>query len=140
MLPPGQNLDTDHDKTFVIGAGNYEPFGEMLVVNGNPEGPVLPLKAKTKYRFRLINITPDSTGMQIKLLRGGTPVEWRAIAKDGADLPASLAKMQKAGLITTVGETYDFEYEASQPEELTLEVYSPDPKMRTSQILVFNAD
>jgi len=73
VLPAGQKYDPTYDKLFVIGVGDYQPLGEMLVINGNPQPPVLPLQVGAKYRFRLINITPDSTGMQIKLLRAGVP-------------------------------------------------------------------
>ena len=45
--------------------------------------------------------------------------------------------MQTAELGITVGETYDFEYEASTPQELTREVYLPGPKLRVTQGLVF---
>jgi FtsP/CotA-like multicopper oxidase with cupredoxin domain len=139
VLPPGKRFETAVDKIFVIGVGNYEPFGEALVVNGYPQPPVMPLQVGTKYRLRLINITPDSTGMQIRLMRAGVPVEWRSVAKDGAELPPAQAVVQKADFLTTVGETFDFEYAAAKAEELTLEIYSPDPKLRTTQTLIFGA-
>ncbi len=40
-------------------------------------------------------------------------------------------------MLTTVGETYDFEYQASKPEDLTLEIFSPEPRGRTMQTLAF---
>jgi hypothetical protein len=75
--------------------------------------------------------------MRASLRKAGTPVQWRIIAKDGADLPPATATMQTAEFGITVGETYDFEYEASTPQELALEVYLPGPKLRATQGLVF---
>jgi hypothetical protein len=47
--------------------------------------------------------------------------------------------MQKADQLITVGETYDFEYEAGAPEELAIEAYLPGPKVRVTQGLLFTA-
>nr|MBA3580148.1 hypothetical protein [Gemmatimonadaceae bacterium] len=40
----------------------------------------------TTYRFRLINIRTDYL-LAIGLFDGDTPVDWRVVARDGADLP-----------------------------------------------------
>jgi hypothetical protein len=49
-------------------------------------------------------------------------VPWRAIAKDGADLPPSQATKRPAQQVIAVGETYDFEFEAPGPGEYRLDV------------------
>jgi hypothetical protein len=51
-------------------------------------------------------------------------VTWRAVAKDGADLPPSQA-VAAGRLLTGPGETADFEVRVEQPGELRLEVDSP---------------
>ena len=140
VLPSGQEFDRTSDKIFLFSLGVFEPLGSMLLINGRPQPLPLQLAVGTKYRFRLINITPDNARMRASLRRAGTPVQWRIIAKDGADLPSSAATMQTAELGITVGETYDFEYEASTPQELTLEVYLPGPKLRATQGLVLAAN
>lgn len=140
VLPPGQKLDPNYDRTFVFSVGEFEPFGSMLLVNGNPQPSPLRLKTGTRYRFRLINITPDNPGMRVSLRKSGVPVQWRIIAKDGADLPPAAAPVTTAEMGITVGETYDAEYQASAPEELALEVYLPFPKVRTTQALVFTSE
>ncbi len=139
VLPPGQKFDSANDKTFVFSMGKFEPFGTMLLINGNPQPLPLRLNAGTRYRFRLINIAPDNVAMRASLRQPGKPVQWRILAKDGADLPNSAAIMQTAELAITVGETYDFEYEATTSQELSLEVYLPGPKLRSTQGLIFTA-
>ena len=42
----------------------------------------------TTYRFRLINLA-DGGPVFVSLAAGKQPVTWRAVAKDGAALPAS---------------------------------------------------
>jgi FtsP/CotA-like multicopper oxidase with cupredoxin domain len=139
VLPTDQKVDPGSDKTFLFSLGVFEPFGHVLLINGHPQPAPLSLVTGTKYRFRLINISPNNSRMRASLRKAGTPVQWRIIAKDGADLPPSAATIQTAELGITVGETYDFEYEASTPEELALEVYLPGPKLRVIQGLVFAA-
>jgi len=139
VLPPGQPFDPVSDKSFVFSSGVFQPLGEMLLINGHPQPPLLRLIVGRKYRFRLINISPNNEGMQASLRKAGIPVEWRTVAKDGVDLPAAAATMQKAEFLITVGETYDFEFEASAPQELALEIYLRGPKLRATQGLVFAA-
>jgi FtsP/CotA-like multicopper oxidase with cupredoxin domain len=140
VLPPGQKFDPNLDKTFVFSMGEFPPFGLLLLVNGSPQPFPLQLKSGTKYRFRLINIAPDNVAMRVSLRQSGVPVQWRAIAKDGADLPPEVATMKSAEMGITIGETYDFEFESRTPAEFSLEVYLPGPKIRTTQALVFTPD
>jgi len=137
VLPPGGSFDPSTDKIFVFSVGNFEPFGAMMLINGSPQPRPLRLPAGRKYRFRLIQISPGFPSMRVSLTQAGKPAEWRAIAKDGAELPPSQAVMRSASLTVTTGETYDFEYDAQAPQELGLELYLPGPKWRTTQAIVF---
>lgn len=138
VLPAGQRFDPESDKTFLFSLGAFQPFaGPLLLINGHPQPGPLRLVTGTKHRFRLINISPNNVRMRTSLRKEGSPVQWRIIAKDGADLPPAAATMQRAELGITVGETYDFEYEASTPQELAIEVYLPGPRLRVMQRLVF---
>jgi len=93
-----------------------------LVLNGSAQPEPLRLKAGVKYRLRFINITPNNNGSQVSLLAGSSPVRWRAVAKDGEDLPPAQAIEQEARLVIAVGETYDFEFEPTTKGDLRLEV------------------
>lgn len=139
VVPPDQKLNPEFDKTFLFSLGVIEPFGTVLLINGNPQPSALKLIAGRKYRFRMINISPNNAHMRASLRKSGIPVQWSIVAKDGADLPSKAATTQTAEFGITVGETYDFEYEASTPQELALEVYLPGPKLRVTQGLVFAA-
>jgi len=137
VLPAEQKFDPASDKTFLFSLGVFEPIGELLLINGHPQPAPLRLVTGRKYRFRLINISPNNEGMRASLRKAGVPVQWRIIAKDGTDLPPAPAGIQTAEFRITVGETYDFEFEASAPQELALEVYLPGPKLHATQGLVF---
>lgn len=140
VMPPGQEFDPATDLNFLFSRGTVEPFGLMLLINGHAQPLVLNLKTGTNYRFRLTNITPNDVNLRVALRQlSGTPVKWRAIAKDGADLPPTAAILKPADLFVTVGETWDFEYQADEPQELALEAYQPGAKLRATQGLVFTA-
>ena len=139
VLPSGKSFDAASDKIFLFSAGEFEPFGEMLLLNGDAQPSPLRLTAGTKYRFRLINISANHVGMIVSLRKAGIPVEWRLVAKDGADLPPAAATVQKAEMRITVGETFDVEYQADDTQELALEAYLPGPKLRVTQALVVGA-
>ena len=63
------------------------PFPDYLM-NGQKQPGPMTLKAGTRYRFRLINISDDGP-LLVSLNDGKAPAQWRAVAKDGATLPAA---------------------------------------------------
>lgn len=67
----------------------------------------------------------------MELQRGEEPAEWRAIAKDGADLPPSLATVRPAHLGFLPGEIYDFEFTPETPGELELAFGKGEPETFT---------
>ena len=54
-------------------------------------------------------------------------VQWRQLAKDGANLPASATSPQRAQQIVSIGETYDFEYTPARPGDLRIEIRAAGP-------------
>jgi hypothetical protein len=62
-------------------------------------------------------------------------VEWRLLAKDAANVRGT--PVQKADQMIAVGETFDFEYRATSPQELTLVGLSPNNNRRAVQTIVF---
>jgi hypothetical protein len=66
-------------------------------------------------------------------------VQWKRLAKDGADLPAAMAVLTDAREILTVGETRDFEYQSGKPTELLLEGLLPRSRRRVVLALIFES-
>ena len=137
VLPPGEKYDPKSDLSFVISKGDLGTLEEMVLINGTPQSKTLQLSTGKRYRFRLINITTNNQGVVVSLRDPKGPVEWRVIAKDGADLPPDVIHMSKAQQIITVGETYDVEFLTPNPQDLVLEVLLPGQKIHISQTLAF---
>jgi len=125
VLRPGQTFDPETDIPLVIGLGGAFDVKSPILLNGSAQPEPLRLKAGQKYRLRLINITANGNGFQVSLLGGSSPVRWRAVAKDGEDLPPAQAIEREARLVIGVGETYDFEFAPTAKGDLRLEVMRP---------------
>lgn len=94
------------------------PPGTLL--NGKSAPDTIDLRAGTRYRLRLINIQTDYM-LALRLLDGDTPVEWRVIAKDGAELPAHQVRSVPAVFDHLApGEIVDVEFAPRAPGALTL--------------------
>ena len=128
----------------VVDSATYDPSRERLIIlgsrgpgslgariNGRLQPDTLRLKAGTAYRLRLIHMVADWTA-RIALLSGDSVVHWKALAKDGAELPASAQTVRPASLIAGPGETMDFEYTPSRPGLMRLDVAQRTGAWRTS--------
>jgi FtsP/CotA-like multicopper oxidase with cupredoxin domain len=106
VLEPGQRFDSARDHLYV---GGWDGVGDPphLLINGDSIPPPLELTAGVPQRFRFVNIGPAG-GYWPALRRDSTLLMWRAVARDGADLPPALATMGRALLRVQVGETADF--------------------------------
>jgi hypothetical protein len=60
--------------------------------------------------------------MIARLMRDSTVLSWRALAKDGMDLPADQATIRPARIQLGNGETYDFEFIPQAPGQLRFSV------------------
>src|SRR5262249_8873813 len=137
VLPPGEKFDPASDRIFVFSIGDFGALHELALINGTPQSKTLQLQAGKKYRFRLINISTNNQGMQVSLRDAHGLVEWRIVAKDGADLPLGAVQTSNAQLTITVGETYDVEFSSATPQDLLLDLLLPAQKIHTSQTLSF---
>jgi manganese oxidase len=137
VLEPDRKYDPEHDRTFVFGMGKYAPFGLMLLVNGHPQPDPIELRTATRYRLRLINITDGAADLRVRLTMNGVPLQWKVIAKDGADLPPAQLRSSAADMGLTVGETYDVEYQADAPGLADLEIREPSFPTPVTQPLKF---
>jgi FtsP/CotA-like multicopper oxidase with cupredoxin domain len=107
VTDPEQPYDSTTNRTFVIGGNG--PDGNHARVNGLLVPPPEMLTVGTTYRFRIVDINPDWRVYAL-LMEDSTVLRWRAVAKDGADLPPHQAVMRPARILMGPGETADFEY------------------------------
>lgn len=122
VLEPGQSFDPETDRLMLLSVGG-PAFDAPLLLNGSMQPEPIKLWAGTKYRFRFINIMAANPPLVVSLLSGDAPASWRAIAKDGADLPSAQATTRPARQVIAVGETYDFEFQPKSPGELRLDIF-----------------
>jgi FtsP/CotA-like multicopper oxidase with cupredoxin domain len=124
VLEPGQHYDTAIERVVLISAVPHAPTASApILMNGSLKPEPMQLQVGKTHRFRLINITDNNVGFVAHLVtRGGDYVEWRAVAKDGADLPPSQAVVTKSMESLAVGETRDFEYRPMIAGEMRFEV------------------
>jgi len=131
VLPPGQQFDPATDHVFVAG---WDGTRGRILVNGERSPAPLTLAAGITHRFRFVGIGA-ATGARFAILRDSTFMTWRAIARDGADLPLAQATMRQARQYVDVGQTWDFEW-IPEPGEYTLTADMFGPPFMTRKIVV----
>ncbi len=115
-----EGYDPERERIFVVGGNGWVGFRQGRV-NGRIEPDTVRLTAGRTYRLRLININPDWR-VYLSLKEGSEPLEWRALAKDGADLPPGQAVRGPARILMGPGETADFALTPERAGEAALEV------------------
>ncbi len=135
VLEPGKSFDAEHDKLLVIGTRDTFFDAKRITINGMEKPQPTTLATGTTYRLRLINMAPNLPA-NFRLGTKEKPETWRALAKDGADLPARLARSGDAVLHIASGETYDFEFHADAPGEVPLEIQNAVSQAKLSTKLV----
>jgi FtsP/CotA-like multicopper oxidase with cupredoxin domain len=108
-----------NDRIMLMGNGGPGPFATPFY-NGSPSPPPIDLNVGSAHRIRFVNITPAGI-KRIRLLKGDTVQTWRAVAKDGYDLPPAQANMRPADFVSGPGETMDFEIKRTEPQSLVME-------------------
>lgn len=108
VLEPGARFDPATDHAFITGWDSPEDGPPHLLINGDSmSSPPLSIARGQGQRFRFINM--GLAGVVIYTLwKDSTPATWRALAKDGADLPPILAVSGPSRTAVSVGETRDF--------------------------------
>lgn len=95
-----------------------------VLINGSNKPAALQLRVGGRYRLRLVDIHTFRPSMIARLMRDSALVTWRAIAKDGMDLPPDQATTRPAVQQMGNGETYDFELTPTAPGDLQFTVSS----------------
>jgi FtsP/CotA-like multicopper oxidase with cupredoxin domain len=118
VLPPGQTFHADTDRVFLISRTGMRKDGELLL-NGSNRLQSQHWNAGLLYRLRFININGNNTVI-VTLSQNGSPVSWKSLAKDGADLPAEQAVTGPASFLIAPGETYDFQLRREHEADMQL--------------------
>lgn len=119
VLAPGERWDPDLDRVFLFGTA-VDGDSIRIAINGRHAPPPIELRAGTAYRFRLVNIHSAAPAV-VALVRDSTPLSWRPVAKDGADLlPALRAETRARFGRFGAGETWDVAWTPDRPMDAAL--------------------
>jgi FtsP/CotA-like multicopper oxidase with cupredoxin domain len=117
--------DREHDRVVLLTVPrSSDEAARAVLVNGTSAPDTLRLAVGQRYRLRIIDVHVFRPSMIVRLLRDSTLVTWRAVAKDGMDLPVDRATTRRAIQQMGNGETYDFEVTPTEPADLRLTVSS----------------
>ena len=118
VLDPGEKYHPETDRVFLISRTGMRRVGEMLV-NGSTKPNTEEWWLGATYRLRFININANNT-VVVSLKEKETPVSWKSIAKDGADLPVQQSLTGPASFLIAPGETYDFQVHPEHDGDMQL--------------------
>ena len=93
-----------------------------VLINGQLTPLAVTLRRGLAHRIRLANITTARPGLRVELRQDTTIQTWRALAKDGAELPTARRVIRPAQQAIAIGETMDFEFFTARPGEYLLDV------------------
>jgi FtsP/CotA-like multicopper oxidase with cupredoxin domain len=102
--------DPTHDLVLLVSVPRRGADSGVVFLNGSATPAPLDMKAGDRYRLRFINIHTFRPSMRMRLVRGNALLSWRALAKDGMDLPGDQAIAGPSAIQMGNGETYDFEF------------------------------
>ncbi|HEV8400401.1 MAG TPA: multicopper oxidase domain-containing protein [Gemmatimonadales bacterium] len=123
VLEPGQRYDPATDIAVLITTPRDSADQRRTVLlNGRLTPAPVDVRVGVPHRLRFINITIGRPSMRVELRRDTTLLTWRALAKDGGELPAARQGTRTARQLISIGETYDFELTPDAVGEYRLEV------------------
>ena len=136
VVDSGVPRDPETDRVFMTGDGpDYKPE-----LNGTRAPAPITLRMGASYRFRLMNITMGAPGLVFSLVRGGAPVQWMPLGKDGFATPAWQSDSRRAVQAVSIGETYDFRVQSADTASAALELRTGGGRLVASQAIRFVRD
>ena len=116
-----ENYDINKNKVIIFG----EDKTGAVFVNGKKQPDTLYIKKGINYHFRIVNITAGWADIETSIMHNGKPINWKPLAKDGADLPSYQQKIKPAlNQPISVGQTLDFEFTPDKAGEYFFQVAS----------------
>jgi FtsP/CotA-like multicopper oxidase with cupredoxin domain len=122
VLDDPATFDPARDIVLLLTTPRRAADDAAVLVNGSLAPPALELRVGERYRLRIVDIHTFRPSMIARLLRDSTLVTWRAVAKDGMDLPPERATTRPAMQQMGNGESYDFEFAPTAPGDLRFTV------------------
>ena len=122
VLDPAATHDPATDLTFLITTPRLEANSQLISINGSLAPPPIEMRAGVRYRLRVLNLHTFRPSMLFEVWKDSALVSWRAVAKDGAELPAPLATVRPSRQQLGNGETYDFELVPAVSGEMRITV------------------
>ncbi|MFL5519836.1 MAG: multicopper oxidase domain-containing protein [Gemmatimonadales bacterium] len=124
VVEPGTRPDPAREATLLMSADGPPSEHARGWVNGSWTPAPIVVPAGRPFRLRLINIHPD-VRLRTRLVRDSTPLTWRLLATDGADLPALQATARAADWLSGPGMTQDVEIQLARGDRVAVEVRAP---------------
>jgi FtsP/CotA-like multicopper oxidase with cupredoxin domain len=119
-----ETYDPAHDLVMLVTVPRKQIDGDVVLLNGSSTPAAREMAAGQRYRLRFINVHTYRPSMRMRLLRESSLLTWRALAKDGMDLPVDQKVEGSAEIQMGNGETYDFEFVPSGAGDIRLDVTS----------------
>ncbi len=118
---PDVNYESEKNKVIIFG----ENFKFEVMLNGKKEPDTLFMKKGISYQLRLINISFGWADIETSILYNGKLVNWKPIAKDGADFPTYQQIIKPAEKQpVSIGQTLDFAFTPEGSGDYLLQVTS----------------
>jgi FtsP/CotA-like multicopper oxidase with cupredoxin domain len=117
-----KTYDPKHDIVVMLTVPRKQVDSDVVLLNGTSTPALREMQAGQHYRLRFINLHTFRPNMRMRLLRESTLLSWRAVAKDGRDLPADQAIAGPSEVQMGNGETYDFDFVPSGTGDIRLDV------------------
>ena len=123
VLAPGERFDpTTNLFAIITSPPDSATESRTVLINGAVDPAPLPLRVGVAHRIRLINITMGRPGLHVELHRDTSVVQWRMLARDGAELPPHRQVPQRAAFPMSIGQTMDVEITPTTTEPLRLHI------------------
>ncbi len=124
VLDSPASFDPTRDIVLLVSVPRRAADNTVVLLNGTSTPAPVAMHAGERYRLRFINIHIFRPSMRMRMLHDNALTSWRALAKDGMDLPADQAITGPSEVQMGNGETYDFEFVPTAAGENLIEVRS----------------
>jgi FtsP/CotA-like multicopper oxidase with cupredoxin domain len=132
VLDDPKSYDPIRDIVLLVTTPRRLADDDVVLLNGTATPPARELRAGERYRLRLINVHVSRPNLSIRMIRDDALQMWRALAKDGMDLPLDQATERPAEQQVGNGETYDFEFVPTIPGENIVQVRAAGGRLLAS--------